>query len=235
MKPQSNDKFSIIGHRGAAGEKFENSLSGFEYALTLNIDAIELDIRHHSGELWVIHDNDLERLTGSKGNFETIDDPSELRLLNGDPIPLLREVLDLCWGNIPLNIEIKSLEIGPLLLELLSQYPAIEKNSDFPWILISSFDHKQILELRHCGCPWELALITTGVPVDAGHVIDLVKPYAWNMNDDYVDTAIIETIQRRGVKVMIFTVNQLQRAIYLRDMGIDGVFTNYPSAFSEIN
>ncbi len=33
--------FFIIGHRGAVGEKFENSLSGFEYALTLDIDAIE--------------------------------------------------------------------------------------------------------------------------------------------------------------------------------------------------
>ena len=35
--------FYFIGHRGAAGEKFENSMSGFEYALSLDIDAIELD------------------------------------------------------------------------------------------------------------------------------------------------------------------------------------------------
>ena len=42
--------FFIIGHRGAAGEKFENSLSGFKHALTLDIDAIELDVRAHSGE-----------------------------------------------------------------------------------------------------------------------------------------------------------------------------------------
>ena len=235
MKSQSNNKFYIIGHRGAAGEKLENSLSGFEYALALNIDAIELDIRHHSGELWVIHDKDLERLTGTKGDFETIDDPSDLRLLNGSPIPLLREVLDLCWGKMPLNIEIKSLETAPLLLELLSQYPAIEGKSDFPWILISSFDHQQILDLRLRGCPWELALITTGVPIDTDHVIDLVKPYAWNINDDYLDTAVIEAIKRRGVKVMVFTVNRIQRAIDLKNAGVDGVFTNYPSAFSEID
>ena len=80
-------EFFIIGHRGAAGEIFENSLSGFEYALTLDIDAIELDVRAHSGELWVIHDNELERLTGSSGRFETIENPDNLRLLNKERIP----------------------------------------------------------------------------------------------------------------------------------------------------
>ena len=40
-------------------------MSGFEYALSLDIDAIELDIQLHRGELWVIHDHDLERLTGA--------------------------------------------------------------------------------------------------------------------------------------------------------------------------
>ena len=131
--------FFIIGHRGAAGEKFENSLSGFEYALTLDIDAIELDVRAHSGELWVIHDNDLERLTGSSGRFDAFENPGSLRLLNNEPIPKLRQVLDLFWGKMPVNIEIKSFDTAGLVLDLLSQYPIIEAESAFPWILISSF------------------------------------------------------------------------------------------------
>ena len=66
---------------------------------TLEIDAIELDIRAHSGELWVIHDLDLERLTGSSGRFDTWEDPASLRLLNGESIPKLRQVLDLMWAS----------------------------------------------------------------------------------------------------------------------------------------
>lgn len=62
--------FYLIGHRGAAGEKFENSMSGFEHALTLDIDAVELDIRQHAGELWVIHDQELDRLTDATGKFQ---------------------------------------------------------------------------------------------------------------------------------------------------------------------
>ncbi len=41
--------FYLIGHRGVAGERFENSMSGFEHALTLDLDAVELDIRQHAG------------------------------------------------------------------------------------------------------------------------------------------------------------------------------------------
>ena len=226
--------FFIIGHRGAAGEKFENSLSGFEYALTLDIDAIELDVRAHSGELWVIHDNDLERLTGSSGRFDTFEDPASLRLLNNEPIPKLHQVLDLMWGKMPVNIEIKSFDTAGLVLDLLSQYPIIEAESAFPWILISSFDHRQILELRHQACPWELAPIISGIPTNAKQLIEEIKPYSLHLDGDYVDLAFIQQAQSRGVRVMVFTVNDYSQALELKNSGIDGIFTDFPSKLMSI-
>lgn len=227
------DSFFIIGHRGAAGEKFENSLSGFEYTLTLGIDAIEIDIRQHSGELWVIHDHELERLTGDAGRFDAFEDPSKLRLLNREPVPRLREVLDLLWGKIPLNIEIKSLETISLLLDLLQQYPSIEQESRFPWVLLSSFNHRKILELRDRNCPWELAIVTHGIPTNASRLIEQIQPFSWSMDDEYVDFSFIDQVQRQGVRVMIYTVNEMDRAQALRKAGIDGIFTDYPSTLKE--
>jgi glycerophosphoryl diester phosphodiesterase len=224
--------FHFIGHRGAAGEEFENSISGFEYALTLNIDAIELDIQLHRGELWVIHDHDLERLTSSKGRFEELDDPAALRLLNGEPIPKLKQVLDLCWGKIPVNIEIKSPGTGSALLELLGQYPAIGQASDFPWIIISSFDHRQILELRSQDCPWALAPNVLGIPLNARELIDDIKPFSFHLYNEYLDPGLIRDIQQQGVRVMVFTVNKPERVHELRSIGIDGIFTDYPSKLS---
>lgn len=221
--------FFIIGHRGAAGEKFENSLSGFEYALTLDIDAIELDIRAHSGELWVIHDLDLERLTGSGGRFDTIENPASLRLLNGEPIPKLRQVLDLVWGKLPVNIEIKSFDTTGLLLDLLGEYPVPESGSVFPWILISSFDHRQILDLRRQNCPWELAPIISGVPINAGQLIEEIDPYSLHLKDEFVDLSFIDQFKEQDIQVMVFTVNELDQALNLKNSGIDGIFTDYPS------
>jgi glycerophosphoryl diester phosphodiesterase len=221
--------FYFIGHRGAAGEKFENTMSGFKYALSLEIDAVELDIQLNQGELWVIHDHDLERLTGTTGRFDELDDPAALRLLNGDPIPRLSEVLDLLWGKISLNIEIKSAGTGLALLELLEQYPAIEQTSGLPWIIISSFDHRQILELRNGDCPWALAPIILGIPLNARQLIDEIKPFSFHLYNEYLDIELVRQIQQQGVRVMVFTVNKPDRMHELRSAGIDGIFTDYPS------
>ena len=226
--------FFVIGHRGAAGEKFENSLSGFEYALTLDIDAIELDVRAHSGELWVIHDNELERLTGSSGRFETIENPDNLRLLNKERIPKLHEVLDLLWGKKPVNIELKSFNSAGLVVDLLEQYPTVEIESPFPWILISSFDHKQILELRRQNCPWHLAPVISDIPTNAKQLIEEIKPYSLHMKDDYVDFKFIEQVQGMGVRVIVFTVNDYSQALNLKQSGIDGIFTDFPSELSSL-
>ncbi len=227
--------FFIIGHRGAAGEKFENSLSGFEYALTLDIDAIELDVRAHSGELWVMHDLELERLTGSNGRFDTIEDPGSLRLLNDEPIPKLGQVLDLAWGKMPVNIEIKTLDTAGLVLDLLGQYPAIEPQSAFPWIIISSFDHRQMLDLRRQACPWALVPIICGTPINARQLIDEIKPYSLHLKEEFLDLAFTEQIQRQGVRVMVYTVNDFSQVLNLKNVGIDGIFTDYPSKLLNID
>ncbi len=227
-KPAAKN-FLTIGHRGAAAEKFENSMSGFKHALNLDIDGIELDIRAHKGELWIIHDNELERLTGKTGCFDDLEDPAEIRLRNGEAIPRLRDVLDLYWGKMPINIEIKSLNTAGLLAQLLSQYPALEPNPIMPWILISSFDHRQILELRQMGCQWSLAPVSYGIPMQPLEMIEVLQPYSWHIDDEYLDLELLRQIQSRGIRVMMYTVNHLNIAQKLKKLGLDGVFTDYPS------
>ena len=119
--PISDSPFYLIGHRGAAGERLENSPEGFQHALTLDIDAIELDIHEHSSNLWVFHDHALDRLTNSKGLFESHPDPAGVRLNNGEAIPTLQQVLDLYWGKMPINVEIKAVTNLDLLLDRLGR------------------------------------------------------------------------------------------------------------------
>ena len=232
---KNNNDFLIIGHRGAAGEKFENSMSGFEHALGLDIDAIELDIRQHNGELWVIHDHELERLTGKAGLFDDLKDPGSIHLKNDETIPKLRDVLDLCWGRKPLNIEIKSFDTANLLIDLLAEYPAPDTNSTFPSVLISSFDHRQILQLKKQGCPWALAPITYGVPMNPDAIMVELAPYSWHMDDEYLDFALINKIQAHGIKVMVYTVNDFELAGKLKQAGIDGIFTDLPSTMRQVS
>ena len=232
---ESDDDFFIIGHRGVAGERFENSLDGFTHALTLDIDAIELDIREHNGTLWVFHDHETERLTGQPGLFASQIDIGTIKLNNGEPVPSLKQVLDLYWGKMPINIEIKFIVNPGLLLNLLAQYPTLQASTGLPWILISSFNHQNILELKQLGCRWPLALLSTGIPIHVDHVINDIAPYSWHFNDEYVDFDFIAQLGRKKVRSLVFTVDNVDRARLLRKHGVAGIITNFPAEMSLIN
>src|SRR3954454_12599012 len=103
-----------IAHRGlhaARDGRPENSLAAFAHASGLGFPA-ELDVRlTRDGEVVVFHDRALGRLTGAAGRVEdrAAAELRALRLLGtGERVPLLREVLDLVGGRVPLLIELKS-------------------------------------------------------------------------------------------------------------------------------
>ena len=233
--PTTSDPFYLVGHRGAAGEKLENSLDGFRHSLTLAIDAIELDIREHSSELWVFHDRDLERLTTSTGNFEDQTDPTSIRLRNGETVPTLRQVLDLYWGKMPVNIEIKSIVNPRLLLDLLACYPALEARPGQPSILISSFNHKLLLQLKKLGCSWPLAPISRGIPLEVTAEMEQIKPWSWHFSDEYLDLELVMQLRQQGVPSLVFTVNDAARARFLKRSGVAGIFTDLPTQMLELD
>ena len=230
-----SEKFCIIGHRGAAGERFENSLEGFRHALGLEIDGVELDLRDHSGEFWVIHDDDLGRLTGTSGRFIEHPDVAQLRLRNGEPVPRLREVLDLYWGKLPLNIEIKAVADLEGLLALLAGYPALPPAAGLPWILISSFNHRALARLRALGCAWPLAPISVGVPLEIDATLAELGPYSWHFDNEYLDFGLVERLREGGVASFVFTVNDAERAAALAAGGVAGIFTDQPTQMLAID
>ena len=110
-----------IAHRGmhdAAAGRPENSLGAFERACALGFPA-ELDVRlTRDGEVVVFHDRTLRRMTGAPGRVDDRDASAltGLRLLESDErIPLLREVLELVDGRVPLLVELKSSALWPAL------------------------------------------------------------------------------------------------------------------------
>ena len=230
----SDNVFHIIGHRGATGERLENSIDGFRHALTLDIAAIEVDIRDHSSQLWVFHDQDLQRLTSTTGLFEDQADISSIRLSNGEPIPSLQQVLDLYWGRMPVNIEIKSVIDLDLLLDLLASYGPLPVQSGLPWILISSFNHQALLQLRQRGCQWPLAPISGGIPLQFDAELEKIDPWSWHFDDEYLDFEQLRWLRDRGIASLVFTVNDPARAQFLRANGVAGIFTDVPTEMLQL-
>ena len=121
-----------IAHRefhSGDGECPENSLLAFERAADRRF-AIELDVHILSDpNVVVFHDGNTNRMTGIDGQLTTLDSGQikRMRLKDSEQrIPLLKEVLDLVRGCVPLLIEIKSIrKVGRLeksLVRTLKDY-----------------------------------------------------------------------------------------------------------------
>jgi glycerophosphoryl diester phosphodiesterase len=91
-------KTKYIGHRGARGEKPENTLLGIRYALELGLDGVEIDVHlSKDEELIIIHDETLDRTTNGHGLItkSTIKEIKKLDAGLGEKVPTLSEVIDL--------------------------------------------------------------------------------------------------------------------------------------------
>ncbi|MBQ8322056.1 MAG: glycerophosphodiester phosphodiesterase [Clostridia bacterium] len=102
-----------FAHRGlhSAGVP-ENSMAAFKAAVDHGF-GIELDVRlSKDGELMVFHDDDLERVVGSRGSVIdfTADELADMSLMGtGEGIPRFADVLKMVDGRVPLLVEIKEM------------------------------------------------------------------------------------------------------------------------------
>jgi len=112
---------NIWAHRGLSMQYPENTLSAFEAAAKLSgLTGIELDVQlTKDGEIVVIHDETIDRVTDGSGNVKdfTLNEIKAFKIDAGNgkytTIPTLQEVLELlkpyCEGNgLLINIELKT-------------------------------------------------------------------------------------------------------------------------------
>ena len=111
----------IFGHRGVPDERPENTLPGFQRAVELGLDGVELDVfQCGTGELVVFHDEKVDKLTDGSGQVVELafDYLRELDAgsrfgedFKGERIPTLEETLEVLGGKMIVNIELKSRSI----------------------------------------------------------------------------------------------------------------------------
>src|SRR5204863_7856971 len=98
---------SVIAHRGASGYEYENSRAAFRRAVMLDADGVELDIHAtRDGAIVVHHDPDVQGCGPIA--LLTLAEARQVRLPNGETLPLLQAVLDLVGDN-DVGVEVKSL------------------------------------------------------------------------------------------------------------------------------
>jgi glycerophosphoryl diester phosphodiesterase len=233
----------IISHRGASGYAPENTLKAFELAVRMGSRDFEFDVhRTRDGKLVVHHDYDLSHTAGEPARISDLD-YAELSRLNAaahfaaDPsfqrVPLLDEVLDIVapaadW----INFEVKNdggvyPGIEPEVLAALKARPGLFEKS-----LVSTFDHDTLRRFRALSPQLRLGWL--------GHSLSevllapaLLKARALGAVNFHLALRIafganVALIKKAGFAVCVYTVNSAKDALRMREIGVDGVFSNYP-------
>ncbi len=221
----------IFGHRGAMGHAFENSIASFKKALELNCRWIELDVYNVENNLVVFHDDRLERCTNGFGRIsdKTYSEISDLRLKNGERIPLLKEVLKIIGGTASVNIELKGENTVLLTVELIREY--FKKGWRKEQFLISSFNHIELSKIHKVDSSLKIGALTCSIPMNYSEFAQKMNAYSIHCSSDFINYEYVKDAHRRGLKVFVYTINEIDEFYRMKALGVDGIFTNFPDIF----
>ena len=227
----------IIGHRGARGEAPENTLAGFQYIHDLGIRAVEFDVRQlKDAELVIMHDDNFLRTTGIDKNLYECSS-TELEAYNQAYIwmdwdkqitPTLSDALHMMQDFNHLEVEVKAVETmadaEKLVLTLEQQLQGFEKTA-----IITSFDLKIHHALKQMNSKFQRGLLVENdIQLKAiDQALELECGQIGWMNQ-LATPELIRATQQEKLKISVWTVNSIERAQQLRDLGIDGLITDFP-------
>ncbi len=218
-----------IAHRGASGHEPENTLAAFKKALEFHVDMIELDVHKcKSGEIVVIHDGTVNRTTNGRGkvNKHTLKQLKSLNAGNGEKIPTLQEVIDLVKKKAIININIKDAGATSATFEIIKNNLTkgiIAENS-----VILSAERMGIVRTAH-----RAQLVTTipsliFFPRVFIWFLKRMNPYAIEIYKRVVSKQIVEIAHSIGTKVYVWTVNSPEEIHRMKQLGVDGIISDYP-------
>ncbi len=227
---QMSGELLVIGHRGAMGHETENTLASVEKALELGVDMIEIDVfKIESGEIVVFHDERVERLTNGGGKIEeyNIFDLKKLILNGNHQIPQLQDVLKLIDGKVALNIELKGANTAQRV-NFITDYYIKERGWTLDQFVISSFNWDELRKMRSLNDAIAIAVLTEKDPLKALPMAEELNAMAINPNFKMLNRENVTEIQQAGYKVYTWTVNEPDDIDRMKELGVDGIFTNYP-------
>ena len=238
----------IHAHRGGAALAPENTLAAFANALRLGVDFIELDVRLcATGELVVIHDEDLKRVDKlSLSDLQSIDVGSHFHAdYAAERVPTLEQVLEAVDIHdrraVRLNIEVKeeSVRGDGSAIALGEMIAALDL---YGHVVVSSFNPASLARVRsRCSAP--LALCYPSSETGGGLKDRLMRrPWASSILSLYalhpsVKVATQEGIRKahlRGLGVNVWTVNDEATMRKLASWRVNGMITDHPDLAMEV-
>ena len=217
-----------IAHRGFAETNPENTVTAVRSAAE-HTDVIEIDVRRcGSGELVVLHDETVERVTDGTGRVAELS-AAELAGLDvldsGDGVPTLPSLLEATPAGVELVFDLKEDGVAADALDAADD-AGVE-------VLVSSFSADVLEAASQVGADRLAFLAAEGdeqgmlnVARDLGCAA--IHPHWQLCVDEFVDRA-----HDAGLDVNAWTVPSRHDAAALAEVGVDGVIVDRPAVCDE--
>ena len=249
----------VIGHRGAAGERPENTLESFRHALASGAQILESDVHAtRDGQVVMCHDDLVDRTTDGRGRIGELT-LAEVQALDaghgfspdsgrshpwrgrGLVIPSLRQAFE-AFPEARFNLELKERQPG-LVSATLALVRAFDRADR---TLLTTADDDVMAELRAeahaAGIPVALGAATgdvvafvraaaSGTPPPPAMALQIPADFGGR---PLVTPELVKAAHAHGVEVHVWTVNAPGEMRRLLDLGVDGLVTDFPGRMAAL-
>ena len=203
----------VMAHRGYSGAYPENTMLSFREAVKVGCDAIEMDVHEtRDGRLVVIHDERLDRTTDGTGRIR--------EHTSGESV-----------GH---NIEIKTDKIYYHDIER-KIWATIERYGLEHKVMFSSFNHfslRRILEISGNAVEVGALVLEDSIGGFPGYYCQQAGFACYHPPIELLTDENVRDCKEHGVKMNVWTVNDMAGLEQLHRWGCEGIITNFPGVAS---
>lgn len=233
---KNKDNIMVVGHRGASRYAPENTVASAKLAWEQQAHAVEIDVHLSSdNEIVVIHDYDTKKTCGQKyivsetplKTLKELDAGSwKDEKYKGEQIPTLSEIVSIIPDGRKLVVEIKSdIKIVPVIKKNFGDHPKVDQ------LLFIAFDYETIVAAKNAFPTNKSFWLSSKFPDGIKATLEKVKEDGLDGVDlrySIVTPEVMKIAKKLGLEVHVWTVNDLDKAKELEQMGVYSITTDIP-------
>lgn len=236
LKMNHTGNVRMIAHRGVCGLEKENTAAAFVAAGNRSYFGIETDIHETAdGKFIIIHDDNTQRVAGceyivEQTDFETLrsiklfDRKSE-QIRADLVLPTLEEYISICQRYEKVAVlELKNAMKKETILQILQ---VIEQMAYLDKTVFISFAISNLIVLREAYPQVAIQYLVEKIE-DLPALIETLKKYRFDLDAKHtaIKEEMVPVLHENGIEINVWTVNTVERAERLQEIGVDYITTN---------
>jgi glycerophosphoryl diester phosphodiesterase len=228
----------LVAHRCGGTLAPENTLAGFDACKRYGYRMVEFDAKLSADDhLFLLHDDTLDRTTNGHGPAaeHTWQELAKLdagswrdAAFAGERLPTLADAAARCKRDgIAANIEIKPCPGRDVITGQLVAGAALALWQDqTPPPLLSSFSFEALAAAREAAPTLPRGMLFEAVPDDWLRIVRELECVSLHASHKHLTAERVAEIRAQGLRVLVYTVNDPDRARLLAQWGVDMICTD---------